>query len=577
MNIKDYLNNEIIKAFQNKGYTTTDAILSQSNRPDLSDYQSNVAMSLAKQEKKSPLSIAQEVQADIELIKGVDTVSIDGPGFINIKLKNKFLEEFNYLTIPYKEPKTVIVDYGGPNIAKKLHVGHLRPATIGESIKRIMRESGDKVIGDVHFGDWGTPMGMLIAQLRVDQPDLNFFKSPYVACDYDIDIEELSAMYIRAAQNFKTDEVFKEQARIITAELQQGNAGYYALWQVFKRHSVAAVKKIYDTLGVEFDLWLGESDVNDVLPVLFEELTRKQIAIEDDAAIIVPMLNKGNKERAPFILRKSDGGYTYGATDVATIKQRVQDYNPDTIIYITDDRQKEHFEQVFEVAKMSGVVSEKTTLEHIWAGTINGADNKPFKTRDGGNVSLQALIDLSIAKAKENIPEDVFEANPIELTKQIEQVAIGALVFQDLKNNRASNYIFDEDNFTKSEGKTGAYIQYAIARINSILEKSEQISEGRLIISHPLERELLLLLGRYSEALTEAYRRREPSVISDYVYTLAQKFSSFYAELSINNEPEERLKKSRIKLVLLTKEALTKGLYLLNIQAPARMVKGKNA
>ncbi len=577
LNIKEYLNSAIIKILQDRDYKTTDAIISQSNRPDLSDYQSNVAMPLAKAYKKTPRDIAAEIAPELEKIEGVSTVRIDGPGFININLKQGFLEGIESTKEEPRQASTVVIDYGGPNIAKALHVGHLRPAIIGESIKRIMRHAGDNVIGDVHFGDWGTPIGMLIAQLRIEQPDLEFYRPPFTSSEYDTDIVEISALYKRAAANFKESEVFKEAARIATAELQRGNSGYRALWSIFKKHSVDAVKSIYDDLGVEFDLWLGESDVNDMLPPLFEDLTRRGIAKEDAGAIIVPLPDKGNKERAPFILRKTDGGYTYAATDLATIIQRIKDYNPKTIIYVTDVRQKEHFEQVFEVARTAGFVDDSVSLEHVWFGTINGEDGKALKSRSGETVSLQEIIDLAYKKTKEILPPNHPDFTMEELQKQSNQIAIGALIFQDLKNTRTSDYIFDTEGFTKPEGKTGAYIQYAIARINSVLEKSEDNVGGNPMITHKLERELLLHLYRKPEAIAEAYKRREPSVISEYIYNLAQKFSTFYAELSINNEPDAAIKKSRIKMATLTRETLVEGLGLLNIGAPKRMIKAKNA
>ncbi len=574
-NIKSYINDEIVKVFLQKGYETTDALISQSNRPDLSDYQSNVAMSLAKSYNKSPQMIANEVRDDLEKIEGVNFVSIDGPGFINIKLSNEFIEQLDDKNSPIKESKTIVLDYGGPNIAKALHVGHLRSMVIGESVKKIMRAGGDKVIGDVHFGDWGTPMGMLISQLRIEQPSLEFFAEDFNGSDFDIDVDELSQLYLRAAADFKASEVFKTQARQAVFDLQQGHKGYLALWKIFNDKSVAAVKKICAELGVEFDLWLGESDVNDMLPLLFEDLVRREIAIEDDGAVIIPLPDKGKKERAPMILRKTDGGYTYAATDLATIIKRMKDYNPSSIIYIADGRQQEHFEQVFEVARKGGFVSDDVALEHVWFGTVNGPDGKPFKTRDGGAMSLQNLIDIALEKAAENIPSESDEFSKEELANQARKIAIGALIYQDLKSNRTSNYIFDTDNFTKSEGKTGAYIQYAIARINSLLAKSDTSVGDIVTISHDLERELLLLLARYPEALADAYKRKEPSVMAEYVYVVAQKFSTFYSELRINNESDENIKKSRLKLVVKTKDILKQGLDLLNIESPERMIKAK--
>ena len=573
MNIKEFLNNEVLGVVKNLGFDVKDALVSRSNRPELSDYQSNVAMPLAKVAHKPPREIATQVIEELKKKDFVSKVSVDGPGFINLTLTDEFL-----VNVPATQTKptgcTIMIDYGGPNIAKEMHVGHLRSAIIGESLKRIMRATGDKVIGDVHFGDWGTPIGMLIAQLQSEQPELAYFTEPFTKADFDISISKISALYRRAAAHFKESDEFKEKARVATFELQNKRSGYIALWRLFHDKSVAAVKENYDHLGVDFDLWNGESDVNDILPKLVADLENKKMAIPSQGALIVPLETKNNHERAPLILKKSDGAYTYAATDLATLIQRMNDYHLDSILYVVDARQREHFEQVFEVARLAGIVPDTTTLEYIPFGTVNGADGKPFKTRSGGVMTLKALIELAVDKAHENIPSD---AEKSVAENQAHKVALGALKFQDLKNARTSDYIFDTDNFTKSEGKTGAYLQYAVARINSILDKSGvaliDIEKSQIKISHPLERELVLALRRFPESLAESYQHREPSIIAEYVYTLAQRFSTLYAELSINGEQDETLKKSRLKIALLTRETLKQGLNLLGIDCPDRMLK----
>lgn len=570
ISLKEYLSKIIIHILNNEKFEVSEAYVSQSNRPDLSDYQSNVAMVIAKKEHKNPKEIANKIASQLKNESFIENVSVDGPGFINITLTNSFLEKeepFNFNSTK----RVVLIDYGGPNIAKEMHVGHLRSAIIGESIKRIMRACGDKVLGDVHFGDWGTPIGMLIAQLKREKPFLNYF-SENICDDFSMNISDISALYRRAASNFKEDETFKEEARIATFELQRGNKGYLALWKMFKDVSVKAVKSNYDKLDVTFDLWMGESDVSEILPVLAEDLQKKGLAILSDGALIVPLKAKNNRERAPMILKKTDGAYTYAATDLATIIQRKRDFNPQNILYVVDARQKEHFEQVFEVAHLAGYVDDSISLEHIPFGTVNGDDGKPFKTRNGGVMNLKDLITLAIQKAKQNIPTGI---NEEEAEIQAYQIAIGALKFQDLKNGRTSDYIFDTENFTKSEGKTGAYIQYAIARINSILDKSN-ITEKELIaanikITHPLERTILLLLKQQNEALQEAYIRREPSVISDYVYVLSQAFSSFYSELPINSEKDETIRLSRLKIIDSVRNVLKSNLQLLGISSPDKM------
>ena len=573
MNLKEYLNSQVLEVLKSLGYEVKDALIARSGRPELSDYQSNVAMPLAKIAHKSPREIAAQIIAELEKKDFISKASVDGPGFINMSLTDEFLAN-----VPADKMKstgrTIMIDYGGPNIAKELHVGHLRSAIIGESVKRIMRAMGDKVIGDVHFGDWGTPIGMLATQLKHEQPDLAYFKEPFRETDFEMSIEEISALYRRASANFKEDENFKDEARNAVFDLQKGHLGYRALWKMLHDKSVAAVKENYDRLGVDFDLWNGESDVNDILPKLENLLVKKGLAVLSQGALIVPLPNKNNHERAPLMVKKSNGAYGYATTDLATIIWRMKNYHPDAILYFMDARQREYIEQVFEVARMAELIPETTALEYLPFGTVNGKDGKPFKTRDGGVMSLKALIDLAVDKAYETIPEG---AKKQIADIQAHKVALGALKFQDLKNVRTSDYIFDTDNFTKSEGKTGTYLQYAVARINSILDKSgvalEDIEKAQIKISHPLERELVLALCRFPESLMEAYIHREPSVIAEYVYTLAQRFSTLYAELSINAEKEDNLKKSRLKIAYLTRQTLKNGLELLGIECPDRMLK----
>ena len=562
MNLKDYLSETIKKALSQFNYDVSNTLVSVSNRPDLSDYQSNVAMPLAKLAKKSPIEIANEIKEFLEKDPTFSKISVDGPGFINVTFSDDRL--LNIEISPKQFKTKVILDYGGPNIAKEMHVGHLRSAIIGESLKRILKLSGNEVIGDVHFGDWGTPIGMLITQLKQENPVSfgNDFEN------FDMTISEISALYKRANANFKSSDEFKEAARTATFELQNGNKSYRKLWKILRDKSVEAVKENYDKLGVSFDLWLGESDTNDLLPTIVDDLLKRKIAIHSNGAIIVPMPSKSDEEKAPLILRKSDGAYTYAITDLATIVQRMKDYNPDAILYVVDARQKEHFQQVFTVARLANYVKENISLEHIAFGTVNGKDGKPFKTREGNVMNLKDLIEFSENKAREGISE----LNE-KIEDQIQKVAIGALKYQDLKNLRTSTYIFDTENFTKSEGKTGAYIQYAIARINSIIEKSsvKDFDKAELKISHKIEREILLQINRFSEALEQAYIMREPSVISEYVHVLAQKFSSFYAELPINGEENREVRLSRLKLCKITKDILTQGLDLLGIEAPKKM------
>ena len=572
MHLKDYLNSAIVKVLKQLGYDASNTLVSISNRPDLSDYQSNVAMPLAKIVKKSPIEIANKIKDFLIKDPAFSKVTVDGPGFINVTFSDNKLLEINIS--PKKFGKKVVLDYGGPNIAKEMHVGHLRSAIIGESLKRILKLSGNEVIGDVHFGDWGTPIGMLITQLKQENPQS--FEDNFE--NFDMTISEISALYKRANANFKSNDEFKESARVATFELQNGNILYKKLWKILRDKSVEAVKKNYDKLGVSFDLWLGESDTNDLLPKIVDDLLKRNIAVHSNGAIIVPMdCHDSKQEKAPLILRKSDGAYTYAITDLATIVQRMENYNPDAILYVVDARQKEHFQQVFTVAKLAGYTKETTSLEHIAFGTVNGKDGKPFKTREGNVMNLKDLIEFSENKAKEEL--SVINE---ETKDQAHKIAIGALKFQDLKNLRTSNYIFDTENFTKSEGKTGAYVQYAIARINSILEKSlnkdsnenlATANPNELKISHKIERDILLQLNRFSESLEQAYVAREPSIISEYIYILSQKFSNLYAELPINGENDNAIRISRLQLCRIIKKVLTQGLDMLGIEAPEKMLR----
>ena len=565
-NLKQFFTNEVFTATKALGFDVADALVSQSNRPDLSDYQSNIALPLAKQNGKNPRDLAVAIIEKLEGLDSLYTAGVDGPGFINFSLLPKMLEENCTSATFSKTGRTIVLDYGGPNIAKALHVGHLRAGVIGESLKRIMRTYGDKVIGDVHFGDWGTPLGMLIAKMQDEG----------IPLDTHLNIKEISDLYVRAADKFKTDDDFKEKARVAVSELQSGNKEYRNTWKILHDVSVADIKKTYDKLDIDFDLWMGESDVNDMLPDIFDDLTGKGIAVKDDGAVIIRLPDIKGRERAPFILKKTDGAYTYAATDLATIVQRMRDFKPDAILYVVDARQKEHFEQVFEVARMAGYVPDSVSLEHLAFGTVNGTDGKPFKTRAGGVMSLEGLLDLALEKASEALPAPSKEATAEELADQAEKIAYGAIKFQDLKGNRISNYIFDTDNFTKPEGKTGAYVQYAIVRINSILNKAKEKGyevSAAPTITHPLERDILLTIERYPEVMTKSYELREPSEFTTYAHLLAQKFSSFYAECNILNEEDEKVRASRLKIAELTKDMLTQSLYLLGISCPAKMLR----
>ncbi len=571
LSIEKTINQKLHTIFQELNLDPKFAVVKVSDRPDLSDLQCNGALALAKQEKKNPREIAQAIAAKLEQDADIEKVSVDGPGFINISLTDSFIGRIidNLSTDDRKgcekvaSPKKIVMDFGGPNVAKSLHVGHLRSAVIGESIRRIETFVGNEVISDVHFGDWGTPMGMILAEIINQDGNLSKAES--------YNIEEISAFYKKANIRCKEDETAKETARVITAELQNGNPEYRKAWQHLRKVSIDAVKKNYDELEAHFDLWLGESDAHQASSDIVKIAADKGLSEIDDGATII-RLEETNKPKPPVILVKSDGGFAYQVTDIATIKMRVDDLNADEIIYVVDKRQSLHFEQVFEVAQKLGI-APNVNLLHIGFGTVNGADGKPFKTRDGGVMNLEDLIKLSKDKVRESMPEPDEQYNAAYIENLVSEIAIGAIKFQDLKNNIASGYVFDLEDFAKFEGKTGPYIQYAIARINSIIRKAANIKSGNVIITNPEERALALKIAQLNNTVMRAHESKEPSILSDYVYTLAQTFSTFYNVSSIMNAESPEIAASRLRLATLVRDILAMLLNLLGIKSPEVMLK----
>lgn len=573
LSLENLINQKIAAAFKTLGLDDKYAFVKVSDRPDLSDFQCNGALALAKSERKNPREIAARIAAELEKDGDFAHISIDGPGFINLSLSDDLIarnmddiaadERFGVAAVT--APKTVVMDFGGPNVAKALHVGHLRSAVIGESIRRIEEFVGNKVISDVHFGDWGTPMGMILAEIIRQDGSLAKAES--------YTIEDISEFYKKANIRCKEDEAAKENARVITAELQNGNPEYRKAWLHLRKVSVDAVKKNYKELDAHFDLWLGESDAHETCAEIVKIAAQKGVSEVDDGATIV-RLEEANKPKPPVILVKSDGGYSYQVTDIATIKMRVDDLKADEIIYVVDKRQSLHFEQVFEVAEKIGI-APNTSFKHVGFGTVNGADGKPFKTRDGGVMNLENLIALSKDKVRESMPEPDAQYDAAYIENLVSEIAVGAIKFQDLKNNSASGYVFELDDFAKFEGKTGPYIQYAIARINSIIRKAAEagIKGGGIRISNREERDLALKLAQLNAVVTRAHAESEPSILSDYAYTLAQTFSTFYNASSIMNEEDKTLAASRLKLAGLTRDVLKLLLRLLGIKAPEVMLK----
>lgn len=571
--LDEIINQKLKTAFAGLGLDTKYAAAKTSDRPDLSDFQCNGALALAKSEKKNPRQIGEEIAARLREDEDFARVSVDGPGFLNLTLTDEFLagvldkmaadERFGCAL--QENPKTVVMDYGGPNVAKEMHVGHLRSGVIGESMRRIEEFVGNKPIADVHFGDWGTPIGMILAEVIAADGSLDKMET--------YDIAEITRFYKQANIRCKEDPAAKETARVITAKFQDGDPVYRKAWQHIRKVSVEAVKENYRELGVHFDLWLGESDAHETCFAIKRIAEEKGLLEYDDGAYII-RLDEENKPKPPVIIEKSDGGFTYQATDIATIKMRVDDLHADEIIYFVDKRQSLHFEQVFEVVEKLGI-APGVKLQHIGFGTVNGADGKPFKTRDGGVMNLADMIKMSKDKVAESmpVPDEAKGITREYIDRLVSQIAVGAIKFQDLKNNIASGYVFELDDFANFDGKTGPYIQYAVARINSIMRKNQNLVPGAVVITNPEERALGLKLTQLSSIVFRAEADKEPSVISDYAYTLAQLFSSFYNASPIMGAETSEIAASRLALAKLTCDVLVKLLYLLGIEAPEAMLK----
>jgi arginyl-tRNA synthetase len=557
-----------------------------SDRPDLAQFQCNGALTAAKLAKTNPRAIAEKIAARLKDSGLFGDVSIAGPGFINLKLKDEVLAARLQRLAARPESafaqsgkgKRVVLDFGGPNVAKPMHVGHLRSCIIGDCLQRLFRANGWGVTSDVHLGDWGLQMGQLISELAIRQPELPYFdvakRNPYPD-ESPVTMDDLEILYPQAAAACKADPVRLEEARLATAELQAGRPGYRALWRHFVKVSEVGLEREYASLGVRFDLWKGESDADPLIPDMIERLKRDGFATMDQGALIVPVAeNNDTKEVPPLLLLKSDGAVLYGTTDLATIVDRVQAYDPNLILYVVDQRQHSHFEQVFRAAKKTGL-SGRAELEHIGHGTVNGADGKPFKTRAGGVMKLYDLIAMATEEAGKRLAEQGLAADypDEERTAIAKAVGVAAVKFADLVNNRISNYIFDLERFTRFEGKTGPYLQYAAVRIKSILRKAE--SEGHKsavpIIASEEERRLALQLLTMTEALLGAETKRAPNLICDFVFTLAQNFSRFYTEHHIMSETDEAVRSARLGLCALTLTQIERTLNLLGIEVPERM------
>ena len=587
MNLLNQIKEKVSEAYRDCGFSTDNILVRLSDRPDIGDYQSNGALPLAKSLHQNPCVIAEQIAAKLRQDSFFSKVSVDGPGFINMTVSDTVLGTilFDILANPtcgYERPdlpKTIFLDYGGPNVAKALHVGHLRPAVIGESIKRICQFVGDKTISDVHLGDWGKPMGLLITELQDRQPDLPYFDANYTG-DYPSEApftaKDLETMYPIASNHAKEDPTFAERAHENTKLLQDGHRGYRALWHHFINLSVSDIKKLYDELDVSFDLWRGESHVHERLMKMIDRLRADGTLIKDQGAEIIPVGKaKGGNDLPPLIMVKSDGAVMYAATDLATIEERVDEFHPDAILYVVDARQALHFEQVFAGAKKIGI-ADNLSLEHLGFGTINGTDNKPYKTRSGGIPTLRYLIDTATnaALGKMESGEMGRDLTPDEKASISKIVGVSALKFADLMNERMKNYVFDEDKLTGTEGKTGPYLLYAIVRMKSVLDKmgadSKLSATDAVTITTPAERQLLLRLYALPDSVQTAYDNRAPHVIADYLFKLSQDFNLFYHDCPIKGT-DEVTQKSRLTLTKYTLSVAKKMAYLLGLQAPDKM------
>ena len=576
--ILDIITQKMQQAFEAAGYDPAYGRVTVSNRPDLCEYQCNGALSAAKQYKCAPIQIAKAV---VEQLNAQDYSLVEAvmPGFINLKLSGSFLQGYLEQMRTAKKfgvamsgaGKTIVVDYGGANVAKPLHIGHLRPAIIGESLKRLYRFLGWNTIGDVHLGDWGLQMGLIIAELSEREPELPYFNPDYTG-DYPTEapftVTDLEEIYPTASAK-KSDPEFSHKAHQATLELQQGRRGYRALWQHIMNVSVADLRKNYDNLDVHFEKWLGESDADPYIPAMVEDLKARGIAVQSQGAWVIPVAEEGDKkESPPCILVKSDGSSIYATTDLATLVQRTRDWHPDKVLYVTDKRQNLHFEQVFRAARKAGIVPPETELEHVGFGTMNGKDGKPFKTRDGGVLRLEALIsdmtDFVRAKVVEN---KIVDDSEVEATTA--KIAMAALKYGDLSNQPTKDYNFDMERFAAFEGNTGPYILYTIVRIKSILTRYGAW-EG-LPIQVPANdcaKDLMLSVTKLGPTLEQAQKTSCPNLICAYIYELAGCVNKFYHETRILSEEDEGLKAGYISLIGLSKDILETCIGILGFSAP---------
>ncbi len=580
--ILDMISAKMAEAFEKAGYDAAFGKVTVSNRPDLCEYQCNGALSAAKQYKCAPIQIANAVAEKLDKTD-FDMIDAVMPGFINLKLSGSFLQ--NYLEAMRTEEdfgvekigagKTVVVDYGGANVAKPLHIGHLRPAIIGETLKRLYQFMGYDTIGDIHMGDWGLQMGLIVAELQRRQPDLCYFDENYTGpypTEPPFTLAELEEIYPTASARKKEDADFADKAHIATYQLQQGRPGYRAIWNHIMGVSLPDLHRIYDMLDVHYEKWLGESDADPYIPGMIAALKEKGFAVQSEGAWVIPVAEEGDKKEVPpCILVKSDGSAIYATTDLATMVQRMQDWKPDKMLYVTDKRQNLHFEQIFRAAHKCGIVNPETELEHVGHGTMNGADGKPFKTRDGGVMRLEQLLADMTAFVRAKVVENKIVADH-EVDDTTAKITLAALKYGDLSNQPTKDYNFDVERFAAFEGNTGPYILYTIVRIKSILAKYGAWEHLPIApAANPCAKELMLAITKFAPTLEAALRTSSPNLMCAYIYELAGCVNKFYHETRILGEEDKTLQQGYIALIGLAKNILEKCIFLLGFAAPEKM------
>ncbi|SCH21987.1 Arginine--tRNA ligase [uncultured Clostridium sp.] len=583
----DRITAAVSEAFVNCGYEAEYGKVTISNRPDLCEYQCNGAMAGAKKYHCAPIQIANKVAESLKEQELFSEVNAVNPGFLNLKLAPAYVQEYLQGMADDERlgcektanPKTIVIDYGGPNVAKPLHVGHLRSAIIGESVKRLGRFAGHKVIGDIHLGDWGLQMGLIITELKERKPDLVYFDEDYTGeypTEAPFTISELEEIYPAASARSKEDEAYKEQAMHATYLVQHGHRGYQAILQHILNVSVTDLKRNYANLNVEFDLWKGESDAQPYIPDMVEKLKNEGFAYESEGALVVDVKeDTDTKEVPPCMILKSDGASLYTTTDLATLVERRKLFDPDEVIYVVDKRQEMHFIQVFRCAKKTGLVKPETDLEFLGFGTMNGKDGKPFKTREGGVMRLEYLIADINEKMYQKIAENS-EISEEEARDTAKKIGLSAIKYGDLSNQASKDYVFDIDRFTSFEGNTGPYILYTIVRIKSILNKYQaqggDATKGRIpAAENDSQKALELVLARFNGVLENAFDELAPHKVCAYIYELANAFNKFYHETKILGEEDEEKRAGLVAVLQLTKRVLETCIDVLGFEAPERM------